>query len=389
MALSFAQLTSVVSEDEALDACLQILTDLKFNARAWQVGSMQLTIVRLFARVWARASTVVSDIAKAGFNDTAADDWLELFSYSHYQNIKKGALATQGTGTLTATSDAPGPFTINIDDLVAADTINGYTFRNKSSGTLNAGSTLSLLWEAETPGAQGDVAPLTLTILKTPLAGVTLSNPVISGGTTWITRNGGDTESNESLRARNSSKWATIGSAGVPGLAYENFALNGHASVRRVQVNDQNPRGPNTLDIYVAGDAGDLSTTVVQAVQDYINGTTDGKGRKASGSDVLVKSAIRNNLQLRATIYITAQYNTAATQQAILDAITAYFKVLPVGGTKVSIDAVGVVVFGEVQRAILSVTGVRNPVFTTPVGDTPIALGEVVVPVPTFNFVSV
>jgi uncharacterized phage protein gp47/JayE len=387
--LSLAQLTHVVTEEEALEASLQILTDLKFNARSWQTGSMQLTLVRLVSKVWATGSQAVADIAAGGYNDLAEKEWLELFSISHYQNQKKAAHATQGTGVLTAASNAPGPFTIGPEDLVAADTVNGYTYRNKTGGLLNAGAKLALMWEAESPGAQGDIANGTLTIMRTPLAGVTLNNPMPVGGTSWITRNGADAESKEALRIRNSSKWATIGSAGTPALAYVHFAAQAHASVRRVFVDDQNPRGPNTVDIYVAGDAGDLSPTVVQAVQDYLDGTIDGIGRKATGSNVLVKSAVRNDTPLRATIYITKQYNTAATQQAILDAIYAYFKVLPIGGTRVDLDQDGVIVFGEVLRAILSVPGVRNAIFSAPTGDVPVPKNEVIVAVPTFQYVGV
>src|SRR5688500_10654220 len=346
MALSLAQLTKAVTEEEALEQCLDILAALGYNARSWRDGDVHYTVVRLMARLKAADSQVVASIAGAHFNDTAVDDWLELYARSHYANDKKPTLATQGTAILTAVAAAPGPFNISPSDLVAADTVRGLTFRNITGGTLNAGGTLSLTFEAEVAGQGGDISSNTLTILKTPLAGVSINNPTPVGAASWITRNGGDAESNESLRIRNSSRWATVGSAGTPSLAYVNFALNAHASVRRVAVDDKNPRGPNTLDIYVAGDAGDLSSTVVQAVQDYIDGSTDGVGRKASGSNVLVLSATRNDIPYRATIYMVSQYNTAANQQKILDAVSAYHKVLPIGGTRVNLDGNGVVVFG-------------------------------------------
>jgi uncharacterized phage protein gp47/JayE len=388
MALTLDQLTGVITEDDALAECIAILAGLGYNATSWQDGSVQLTLVRLVAKLWSRQSETVAKLAGMGLNEYASGDWLELFSYSHYANTKKKALTTRGVEVLTASADAPGPFTINASDLVFADTLTGQTFRNTSSGVLNAGGTLALDIEAESPGSKGDVAPNTITVMKTPLAGVTANNPIPDGASSWITRNGGDDETDAALRTRNRTKWATIGSAGVPGAAYEHFSLQAHESVKRVFVDDRNPRGPNTIDIYVAGDAGDLSSTVVQAVDDYLSGITDGKVRKGAGSDVEVYSALRRDIAIGGTIYIANNYNTTATQSAILAAVSEYFKTLDIGGTKQAVGGTGYVVFGRIYTAVLTVRGVTNAVLSLG-GDIALAKNEVAVPVPAFSYVSV
>ena len=104
--LTIAQLTKVVTEEQALAVILDELEALKFQARSWQSGSIPLTLVHVFARLWANGSSAVADIAAAGFNDLAIDGWLDLFSLSHYKNARKRGSATQGYLTLTAAANA-------------------------------------------------------------------------------------------------------------------------------------------------------------------------------------------------------------------------------------------------------------------------------------------
>jgi uncharacterized phage protein gp47/JayE len=388
MPMSIEQLTRVVTEDEAVELILEELTGLKFNARAWQSGSVQLTIVRVFARVYANFTSVIAEEAKAGFNDTAEGDWLDVFSLSHYKNKRKGAVATEGTVRLVASATAPGPFVLGANDLSLVDTSRGLSFRNKDAFSINTGETVNIAVVCETPGAVGDVAPGAITIMRTPLAGVTASNPVPAGRTSWITKNGSDNEAQEALRERNRSKWGQLG-LGSPALAYQSWAAEAHESVRRVFVDDQNPRGPDTLDVYIAGDSGPLSSVVVDQVQDFFEGAVDGTRRIAFGADLLIKSAVLLALPLKAQVYIQSSYNTRATQLQVLAAVQAYFKVMPIGGVRVTPDAQGKLPLGELYRAVLGIAGVRNIAFSAPAGDFVLEPNQVVVPVVMFAYVSI
>jgi phage-related baseplate assembly protein len=376
MPVTFAQLTQVVTKDEALTQLLSTATSLGFNTTSWQSGSVPRTILEVFAYVYAEASTVVSGIASGGLNPTATGEWLKLLSRSHYDNEPRSAVATQGTMVLACTA-LGGPYTITAGQLVVADTATGRTFRNQAAGgSLVSGGTLSLTFEAETAGAAGDIDTNAVLELKTPLAGVSVTNPAVTDS--WITRNGADEETDAQLRERNRTKWATLGIG--PGMAYAHNALSAHASVKRVAVIDNNPRGPGTIDVVIAGDAGVLSGTVVTAVDDYFDGTTDGVDRVNSSADLLVKSAIAFPIAVTANVYVIKQYNTAATQAAVLAAGESFFKALPIGGTSLTAGGQGAVRIGALYGALLSITGVQNVVFSAPLADTTIDPDEVAVP---------
>src|SRR5690606_37446038 len=165
-----------------------------------------------------------------------------------------------------------------------------------------------------------------------------------------------------------------------PGTAYAYHAANGHASVRRVYVDDQNPRGPDTVDVYLAGDSGPVVSGIVDAVSDYLDGTTDGVDRIATTCDLEVHSAASKAVTVTASVYVIKQYNNVVTQAAISSAITEYFKALPIGGTRDADAGPGVVVIGELYKAILTVRGVQNVSFASPIADVSMNSSEVAVP---------
>lgn len=388
--LSIDQLMKVATKDQVMETILSGLTALGFNARSWHVGGVRRTMLEMFAQLYANSTSVNADLAKAGFNDTATGPWLDVFSQSHYKNQRKGATATTGYVRLTASANAPGPFTVAAGDLVFTDEINGLGFRNTTGGTLIAGDTLDVEVLCDTPGAIGDVAPNTITIMRTPLAGVTASNPTRGTTGTWIIQNGADEESDPVLQERNRTKWATLAAVARPGNAYVNFAMEAHASVRRVNVDTLNPRGPGTIDVWLAGDAGPVAESVVDAVWDYMDGSTDGIVRNALGADVEYASAVRFELPLRGTVYIRTSYNTTATQLAIVNAIRELFKTVPVGGVKLTTSQLrGHVPLGEIFRVVLSVAGVQNLVMISPTSDYELEPQYVAVPSVLFGYVSV
>lgn len=387
--LSLAQLTRVVTVEEARELLLDILVSLRFPARSWQEGSNQRSLVEAFARMYASVTEVVRDMAAGGYNDTAVGAWLDLYSLSEYRHRRKPAVRTRGYVRLVAAPGAPGPFTLQPLDLVLSDS-TGQTFRNVAPITLTGGQTLAVLVEAESAGAAGDVAVGALTELKTPLAGVSVSNPVLAGDTTWITVNGADAESDEALRERNANKWGTLGAVAMPRRGYAYHALQADTSVRRVYVDDTNPRGPGTITVYVAGDAGALSGTVVSAVNAHLIGTgPDGIDKRAAGADVVALSALVTTVQVKATVYLVSGYNTAATQQGIAATVADFFRDLPIGGRRYAPGQGGVVPFGELYRALLNIPGVRNAAFVTPLADVPLAASAVAVPTLQLTYESV
>lgn len=378
------QITTPVTEEQALQTCINELTALGFSASSWQSGSRSRFMLQLLAKLYSQVTVTVADIASAGFNSSAARAWLTLFSDSHYDNQRFAAVTTQGTLVLTSAANTPGPQSITIGQLVFADSVYGYTYRNTTAFTLNPSSTHSVPVQAETAAGNRDVSTGTITQLKTSIVGCTVNNPAIGITGTWITRNGADEETDAALSLRNTNKWGTLGIG--PGMAYAYNAAMGHASVRRVFVDDANPRGPGTVDVYLATDSGTVVAGVVTAVAEYFDGTFDGVDRVNTSADLLVLSAVALPVTVQAAVYILAQHNTAATQATIEAAVNAYFTALPIGGTKLTEGGTGSVCIGSLFGAMIPVAGVQNVTFSAPTADLAMARNEVAVPTLDFTY---
>lgn len=389
MAINVDQLTRVQTKEEVLATLLAQLESLGFPARSWHPGGVRRTMLEVFAQALANATLVVRDIGLGGFNDTAERDWLTLFSLSHYRNARKPAVRTEGYVRITSSANAAAPASFGAGDVVFVAR-SGQTYRNVDPFTIEASDQVDVRVRAEAAGSSGDVAAGTIDRMQTPVAGVSVTNEVPLDRESWIAINGADEESDASLRERNRTKWATRSASTLPAMGYAYYALEASASVRRAFVDDDNPRGPGTIDIYLAGDHGPVASTVASAVEDYLYGRTpDGIVRVGMGAKVAVKSAERLQLPIRGTAYVASAYNTTATQRAVVDAVKGYFRDLPIGGSRVGTSDAGRVVFGELYRAVLSVAGVRNVAFTSPAEDLVLKPHQVVVPATMLRYVGV
>lgn len=360
MALSLQQLLTPSSEDESLATIIEILDGLGFTASSWQSGSLQRTFIQMLARLHSDASNVTYAITAARHNDLATGEWLSLKSRSDFDNERIASVATQVNGEFSDPLSV-GPQTITLGQLVAVDQ-DGATYRNITVGTITLGGSLTLLFEAEVPG--GASVPSSLE-LGTPLAGFVFSMPASA-----IQRVGADAESDVRLRERNRTKWSTLAYA-APEDAYISWALAASAAVTRAWVDSQNPRGPGTLDLYVAGPTGAVDPSVIDDVEDYIEGNLDGICRRPLGSDVKAFSATSATVSIAGDLYVQPAFDLIQTRDAVYDAVTALLETLPVGGT---------VNLAALYSTIMGVGGVKNVHLSSPLSDTTVAANAVPVP---------
>lgn len=371
MTLSLDSLLTPVTEEEALDTSLAILTSLGFNVTSWQDGSVQRTLIQHVARLYSSLTETVAEIAAGGFNGLATGGYLTLLSKSHYENTRVAAVNTQGDIVLTSTATAP-PHVIAVGDLQIADTATAspttQTFRNITGGTLNPGSTLTLSFEAEVAGEAGNIPNNTTLYMWTPLVGVTATNPPNGLTGTWITQVGIDEEADERLTDRNASKWATLSYAATDG-AYRNWALAADSSVTRVKVRSDNPFGAGSVDVVCATAVGSITPTQETDILAYIEGTSDGVGRRPINDIVSVNGAVVVYIPIIGTITVDATYQTITTEAVIHAAIDAYMNTLDIGGTPVPPASNGFAIYGEIIAAIMALDGVISTTITTPSGN--------------------
>jgi hypothetical protein len=349
--LSLGQLRSIPTADSVLETILEHLTSVGFNAKSWAPTSLQRKFLMVFAIVYANLASFVASLAAIVYNDTAEGDALTAYSKSNYENQRKPAVAT--IGQMIATNAGAVPHTVAASDLVVSftepDGTTLRTFRNTSGGTVAAGGgTLTMDWVAETAGSAWNIpndSPLTL---LTNLAGVEMTNPLIAGTDTWITTLGADQENDAALKLRNSTKWASLSLILIhDGVV--NVALNAAAGVRRVGVDDQNPDGAGSVDVYVAGASATAGATDVAAVLAAL------KKRFLRPAKLRVFAASPVFLDLTGIVYYDAKYSLADVRNAVEGSggvLVDLLTIIPLGGFDFSPGPASLVPKNDIEAAI-------------------------------------
>jgi uncharacterized phage protein gp47/JayE len=364
MALSVIQLLTPISRAQALDTLLQQLDALGFSASSWQSGGKRRAIVEMGAVVWADMSLTVKTLTEAVFLSKASGALLSHFAKSHYSLDRVEAVATRGTVVLTAAPTA-GPYVITAGQLVVADAVNGYTYRNVAGGTLSLGSALSLTFEAEVAGESRNLGINSLSVLQTPLAGVTANNPGTGSPAQWITTNGADEESDASLRQRCTSRWAEL-SIEKPADGYIGLAL-GVSGVTRVEVDANNPGGEGTVDVWCAG----TTATVGGATLALVQAALDAK--RAVSAIVTALPALEQIVNVSAVVHVESAKNTAAFLTACQAAVAGYINGLPIGGQQFG-SGFGYVDRESIAAALKGVDGAKAVSVSAPAAD--VAVGS-------------
>lgn len=364
---TYAEIIVPVTKDEQLATLLALAEIAEFPTTSWHAGSLPISLLDIEATAFAEESKVIAAIAKGGVLEDADEDWLELLVLNEYNLQRKQAIATRGTAILSCVPTA-GPYTIDVNQLWASDAGN-HRFNNITAGTLPSGGTLTLTWQAESPGIAYNLAPNTLNIMKTSLAGVTVNNP----STSWITQMGTNLEAPEALRQRAKDRWPDIGS-GATAAAYRLWAVSADPTVTRVKVLEANNFGASAgghVTVYIAGDSGALDATVVLAVTNYI------ETKRPLCVQVHVASALNHPVPVVGTLYVSPGYGANALPYAEANLVVLQ--------TEIGIGAT--VYHDAIVEVLMIVPGALHCPLSSPAGDTPLAFNEVVQFLPTITIV--
>lgn len=389
--LTLQQLITPPTEDEVLDTILVALRQMGFEATSWQPGSIQLTILRTLARLMAALGITIQTIAAGGFTVLAGSGeiagtspFLRLLA-KYWYNVTPGE-ATNTIGQVLLTSIPAAPlYTIAAGDLVVSDqpagTAGANTYTNTVGGTLAPNSTLSLEFKADSAGQAANIATGTPLYLWTPLAGVTPSNPAYLALGTWITTPGADEESDASLVAKCIGQWAKLTYGNING-AYEVWARLALPALTRVTV--ASSPGDGNITIIGATSLGPLTTPQCNTITDYINGITDGVGRRPLNDIVTtIPATTLSSPALVIDAYVTSDVidTIAATMIA---ALSSYIGTVPIGGTKLTLPSTGVILFEELQAIAQKLPGVRKAVLNIS-ADIPLGSTQIYTPSITVN----
>lgn len=386
MALSVAQLTELVSRSSLVTWAVERLRELGFDTTGWQEGRIQNTILDAVATVSSAHALTASDTVRATTNDLATGAALDLYSFNRFSNTREpGAKAAGG---MLFTNAGTVAHVVSVGQLIIEETTNGQQYVNTSAGTIPAGGSLELEVEAVLVGADGNVpnnSPLTLI---TPLAGVTVTNPgpgdVDLDGfpDPWYdTRTGADPETDVALKTRNATQWGLLATEKTS-TAYTNLAV-AQQGIDKALIDDGNPRGAGTVDVYVASGSDLVSNgdkTLAQAAFAEYTMFTESTWPPTNSpyqSRVEIKDPPTLELDVQGVVYYDPQYTSAQVQTFLTTALDDFVDLIPIGGFEY-VPNDGKVFLGDLLEVIENVQGVRTVTLSTPTGNVAVAYNELI-----------
>lgn len=387
MALSISQLTTPPTRSETTQWLIDRLQELGFQTTGWQEGRIQHSILNMVATVASGFAQVSAQTVAAVFNSYATGAALTLFSRSRFSEERTAAVKT--AGAMTFSSTATGPYTVGVGELVVQDP-QGREFVSTSAGTIPAGGSAQLNMEAAVAGADSRMANDATLVLVTPLAGVTVTNP--SPGDDgegnplpWYNiATGADAQSDTELKDTNSTKWGTLATEKTR-TAYEHVALKSTPSVVKVTIDDANPRGDGTVDVYVGGALAVLGHGDMATVQGYFadrtfQTETDWPPTNTPApSTVEVKTPPTQELALVGTVYSDPQYEVATVQANLQQRLDDFLTLMPIGGKSYDPGPSNAITLGDIMQTIEGTEGVRSVTLSDPSATTNPPAGNVAV----------
>ena len=353
------------SRDTLITEILAVLAADGCPVTAWQTGNPLRSLLRADATALADLRTLVGLIGAAAFLDDAEGDWLTLLARSKFDVTRTAGVACIGRVSVSVASGA-GPYTITAGGLLVSDGARRWRSTNTTSVTITSAAPVTIEVQAEAAGTAYNVANGAITTVVSPAyAGVSVTNPAISGGP-WYTTAGAAEESDASLRQRCRDRWGTLG-RGAGDTAYRYWARTGHAYAAQVtRASVVWGPGDGTLTIYIAGPSSAISDAgIVAEVQSWVNTNKPGTDTPT------VTAAAGVTVTITGIITVRTASDSTANRALATDAIAAYFATLGIGD---DVD------LGALYAAIYAARGIVDVDLSSPSGDTSINNDQIAVP---------
>jgi uncharacterized phage protein gp47/JayE len=371
MSVSLSDLQTPVTKESVRDAIFELLTCLNFPVDSWEDEDAGRSFVETQAHLLSVQSQSVAQIALMAFLATATGEFLDALVESHFDLERNPAVAAvfdvdmvnEGATTHNVT---PGSVLLRAS--------NGQIYQSNETITVSAGVTTAVEFVAQIAGADGNVPAQTLEFV-TPLAGVTAD---YLGS---ITTAGASSESDTKLRERALSKWGALRVEKVD-LGLVSLAREAAASVHGVSIDSDNPRGPGTVDVYLASENGTIGVSDLALVQAALDGALFGTGTEEEAG--LAVAAPLQVVNLAATVYVRGADPTDVSDR-LDEAWDDFLVEVPLGGFDLSPGPTNVIQRTQIATQLiqLAYADTTSPIVsldvTTPTTDVTVALHNKVV----------
>lgn len=329
----------------------------------------------IVSRIEADGEAAKVSLAKGAFLSTAATlttapGWMYLLAEDYYDLEVDPAVATLGKMRFAATATAAAS-TIGVGGMVVRYGVGTAQrlYQNTEPFTPVPGDAVLVPMAAQVAGSAGNIGNNATLYLVTAYPGLSVTNPPISGTSSWITTRGRDVEALPVLADRCRARWADL----AEGTAAEKFARLVRLAftsagltnpITRIYVDDTNPLGPGSVRIFLATDSGPASVDEVARVQAYI------ETRWAVGQGAFVAAAA-STLNIAVTGTIKGPTDSASALVQASAALLALEPTYAIGGAVVYLE--------QIRSALLTgTTGAVNVTLTAPAADTTITAGAIV-----------
>lgn len=321
------------------------------------------------AKALAHQTSLRADIARLSFlelliNAPGADAWTDHIVYAWFGIRRIPATKAKWLFRVAAVP-AVGTVTAPPRTLIAEAGV--VLFENTTEITISGGQGFLKEFECRVAGTAGNILPHAVTGFKVGLAGLLTTN--FAGGMLYAGR---DQERNADYIARGRAKFAARARGGSRAAylvwVHEAFDVGGLVSpITKIGVDDTNPNGPGSTDIYLANAAGPATPTEVGVVDEYLQAF-----RGLGTGPLRVLPAPAKTAAIAGVLYSTSA-TALAEAGAKWQALAAD---LPLGG-----GPKGVLYLDAIRGAVLGpdgVAGVYKFDVSSPAGDTRLSTFDVV-----------
>ena len=350
--------------DTLRDHKIAELQEAGFIITNFHSGGIFYTMLMIVLRIKIELMQLLRTVLNNLFVSHATGVWLDL-KMADYSKKRKKAQKTQGLVTVSRL-DAEGE-AVKIPKGTVFKTvqdINGEELRffALEAAVLQKGAqTVEVPVEAEIEGTRYNVPQEQITRTLTYLGEISVSN-----ARDWITREGSDTEDDESARTRTLRSWSELAQRAI-----EDTFVNTAESVPGVlfaQADCLHPRGQGTVDVIVTGTAG-------EATEGLLNDVRKAVAQIAGPYDnILVKSSVTVPQDIAVTVTVSNAPDNSQIENRVRTILTGLLAVRK--GRRLH-----ELTCSDINLAIRSgCDTVTNAVVTVPAADVRLSRDKVIIP---------
>jgi hypothetical protein len=336
---------------------LSFLQDLGIETTDWKEGTPELTMLKLEALTYWTLIQQNRQNARNSVNQFSSGSALSELANSHFNNQRRDAQFAEGIIVVTGSS-AVVPRTFQAAECKVTD--GTYIFYNLSQFTIsNAIPFVSTSFRADGNGAEYNIATNSdLTTVGTEV-GFTITNPPYSFGISgsWLTTLGSDEESDNTLRQRNASTFASFQTGDLTIDRVKRMVFSASSDIEYVSINDNNPNGPGSANVYIATATTTTPSASVTAVQSVLNTSFFGN---ATQQRIVAYAATPYTFNTPFSIYYSKTVRATDLITSIETVANNWVASIPIGGFNYEPYGNNIIHINDLVTLINDVEGVER-----------------------------